>query len=695
MGSAMRHLACLAVVIAGVALSARPAAADDWTDCLQDGNFTLKLLGCGKTIDAAGNDAERKARAYNERGYAYFTGKQYDRAVADFDQAIRLSPRAASIYYNRCNALIEQAQFDRAAADCGKAVELDPGFGEARQALKEATDRKAAVLAKAETDRRNKLEADRVAALEAARRAKEEADRAVTAEAARKAEAERLVRLEAERKAKDEADRLAKLEAERKAEADRLAKLEADRKAKEQTDRLAALKVEQDRQARIVGEQRAKEAKDAADRKAEADRLAAVEAARKAKEEADRLAALKAEQDRLAKLEAERKAKEEADRLAALKVEQDRQARLVAEQRAKDAKDTADRKAEVDRLAVLEAARKAKEEADRLAKLEADRKAEADRLARLEAARKAQEEADRLAKLEGDRKAEVDRLAKLETERKAKEEADRLAALEAERTARDAQQLLALRTPSPARPAAGRPTVPEKLGRRVALVIGNSAYSAAPRLASPARDAAAIADAFRSLGFSTVRVRTDLGLTELLAAIDDFARLSENSDWAVVYYAGHGRELDGTNYALPIDARLARPGHLALEAVRLEQLMYATAAARGLRLVIFDACRDSSCGTVAANGVAPVAPAGIAPINAPGGVLVAYAARPGQPAVDDGGASVFATALLENLQTPDLELAALFRRVADSVRRRTGNRQEPLILGQIGAEQHVFRPTIP
>lgn len=128
---------------------------------------------------------------------------------------------------------------------------------------------------------------------------------------------------------------------------------------------------------------------------------------------------------------------------------------------------------------------------------------------------------------------------------------------------------------------------------RVALVIGNSAYKNAAPLANPANDAAIVEETLKKAGFDVVQTRTDLQATEMRRALRDFADVARDSDVALVYYAGHGIELEGTNYLIPTDATLERDTDVYDEAFSLERVLLAIEPARQLRLVILDACRNN------------------------------------------------------------------------------------------------------
>ncbi len=130
--------------------------------------------------------------------------------------------------------------------------------------------------------------------------------------------------------------------------------------------------------------------------------------------------------------------------------------------------------------------------------------------------------------------------------------------------------------------------------RRIALVIGNSAYENAAALPNPERDANLVADALKRTGFETVTLLTNLRKNALVTALRGFAARAETADWAVVYYAGHGMEVGGINYLIPTDAKIAADRDIGFEAVPLEQVLNAAERAKKLRLVILDACRTTS-----------------------------------------------------------------------------------------------------
>jgi tetratricopeptide (TPR) repeat protein len=235
-------------------------------------------------------------------------------------------------------------------------------------------------------------------------------------------------------------------------------------------------------------------------------------------------------------------------------------------------------------------------------------------------------------------------------------------------------------------------------GRRIALVIGNSNYKAVAALPNPQRDAQSVAQALRSVGFETVKFETDLPRDRLIDSLRTFAAEAEKADWAVVYFAGHGIELGatgglgGANYLVPVDARLETDRAIEFETVPLGHVITAVEGARKLRLIILDACRDNPFArqmkrTVASRSVGR----GLARIEPDGGVLVAYAAKHGEVALDGGGHnSPFVAALVNRLPTPGVEIGKLFRLVRDDVLAATDRKQEPFVYGSLPGEDFFF-----
>jgi hypothetical protein len=223
--------------------------------------------------------------------------------------------------------------------------------------------------------------------------------------------------------------------------------------------------------------------------------------------------------------------------------------------------------------------------------------------------------------------------------------------------------------------------------RRVALVIGNSTYKSASSLPNTINDSTAIAALFKSIGFEVVISRADLGVVDFKRAVREFLLTAENSDIAVVYYAGHGVEIGGTNYLVPVDAKLGRDYDVEDEAVALDRIIWALQSVKRLRLILLDACRDNPFpGKLRSAGIRSTMKGGLAKIeDVSADTLVAYAAKAGSVSYDgDGGNSPYATALVKHLAEPGLDIRIALGRVRDEVISMTGGRQEPFIYGSLG-----------
>jgi TPR repeat protein/uncharacterized caspase-like protein len=241
--------------------------------------------------------------------------------------------------------------------------------------------------------------------------------------------------------------------------------------------------------------------------------------------------------------------------------------------------------------------------------------------------------------------------------------------------------------------SAGSAAAQEADGTRVALVIGNSNYEAAGLLPNPASDAAAMGEALERLGFD-VTVGLDLDYAGIRRALQDFELKVATAEMAVVFYAGHGIEIDGVNYLIPIDAQLKRDTHVLDEAVPLDRVITAVEQAGALRLIILDACRDNPfAAQMEMTGATRSIGRGLARIEPGGSTMIAYAAREGTIADDgDGDHSPYTVALLAHLETPGLEISFVFRRVRDDVMEATGGAQEPVVYASLGREEIYFIP---
>jgi tetratricopeptide (TPR) repeat protein len=237
----------------------------------------------------------------------------------------------------------------------------------------------------------------------------------------------------------------------------------------------------------------------------------------------------------------------------------------------------------------------------------------------------------------------------------------------------------------PVKPVPGGPALPAVPSglRKVALIIGNGAYRNVRQLDNPPRDAKLIASTFRDLGFATVTLAPDLSRDKFFAALQEFGAEAEKSDWAVVYYAGHGMEVGGVNYLIPTDAKLAADRDAETQAVALEQVIAAVSGARKLRLVMLDACRDNPFEKTMQHTIAlKLVSKGLSNIEPEAGFMVVYAAKHGETALDGEAAnSPFATALAHDIKEPHVEVRKLFDIVRDDVWTATKHEQQPFTYG--------------
>jgi Tfp pilus assembly protein PilF len=230
---------------------------------------------------------------------------------------------------------------------------------------------------------------------------------------------------------------------------------------------------------------------------------------------------------------------------------------------------------------------------------------------------------------------------------------------------------------------------------RVALVIGNSAYQSAAYLPNPRRDAQTVADALRQAGFQTVQLAMDLDHDAMMKALRSFRDLADNADWALIYFAGHGIEIKGVNYLIPIDAKLVDEREVDTEAVPYEDLLSTVGRAKALRLIILDACRVNPfkdrmrrLALSRGSGVRGLAP----PPESEPGTLVVYSAKDGEVAADDvdGVNSPFARAFVREVKAPGLEVRRLFDNVRDDVIDATNDRQQPFTYGSLPGRRDFF-----
>ncbi|MGO8866604.1 MAG: caspase domain-containing protein [Alphaproteobacteria bacterium] len=228
--------------------------------------------------------------------------------------------------------------------------------------------------------------------------------------------------------------------------------------------------------------------------------------------------------------------------------------------------------------------------------------------------------------------------------------------------------------------AAGR-SAAEASERRVALVIGNGQYVNVPRLANTANDARLIAETLERIGFSLVggKALIDLDRAGIQKAIRSFGDQLNAAAVGLFYYAGHGLQIDGVNYLVPVDANPAKPSDVDFELVEADLVLKVMEGANSkLNLVILDACRNNPFG---GRGLRDVG-GGLAQMRAPRGTLISYATQPGNVASDGGPGSrdsPYALALAETLRVPGLELLETFNKVGVVVDRQTSGVQRPWV----------------
>ena len=226
---------------------------------------------------------------------------------------------------------------------------------------------------------------------------------------------------------------------------------------------------------------------------------------------------------------------------------------------------------------------------------------------------------------------------------------------------------------APVEPAA--PSALQGPEQRVALVIGNSNYQNAPQLANPDNDAQSMAQFLNSAGFEVISA-TDLGQNDMLRVVQDFsAKVSARgpNTVAMVYYAGHGVQLAGENYLVPVDAKVSSQSELVDNSVRLVDVMSTleTIPSR-MRIVILDACRNNPFPNVNDAG------RGLAIVDAPNGSIVGYSTAPGAEALDGaGGHSPYTQAFLNVAREPNVPIEQLFKRVRLQVNQTTSGAQIP------------------
>lgn len=214
--------------------------------------------------------------------------------------------------------------------------------------------------------------------------------------------------------------------------------------------------------------------------------------------------------------------------------------------------------------------------------------------------------------------------------------------------------------------------------KRIALVIGNSDYTNAGRLANPINDARKIAETLTSLGFKVLK-HEDLDRSDMKKAIDDFGSMLNQYDVSLVFYAGHGIQVNGNNYLIPVDAKISSKKDVEYNAIDAGRVLAKMEDAKSkTNIIILDACRNnpferSWTRSVKLNGGG----SGLAFMNAPTGSLIAYSTAPGNTASDGvaGTNGVYTSALLTHMKTPNITIEEMFKRVRVTVEAKTNKQQ--------------------
>jgi len=216
-----------------------------------------------------------------------------------------------------------------------------------------------------------------------------------------------------------------------------------------------------------------------------------------------------------------------------------------------------------------------------------------------------------------------------------------------------------------------------KVIKAYALVIGNGAYSGSARLPNPTNDAKSMSDKLRSLGFDVTEA-LDADRLKLVAALSQFSKKAVSADITLLFYAGHGVQITGKNYMLPVDLNLNDLTQVPLQGISLNDVVDKYLPGK-TKLVFLDACRDNPLMQIASRSVSR----GLAPINVSEGTLISYATKDGSVAQDgDGKNSPFTSALLDHIGDPD-DIAVVLRKVREKVMKSTGNKQQPWEYGSL------------
>lgn len=212
---------------------------------------------------------------------------------------------------------------------------------------------------------------------------------------------------------------------------------------------------------------------------------------------------------------------------------------------------------------------------------------------------------------------------------------------------------------------------PALAAQRTALVIGNGAYKEAP-LKNPVNDATDVAKALRDLGFEVIE-KVNAGREEMDSLVEEFHRNLRKAQAGLFYYAGHGMQLDGVNYLLPVNIQVTSSADIRHKAINLDWILAKMEdSGSKLNIVVLDACRDNPFRGLRGSG------SGLAAIQSVRGTFVAFATSPGSVAQDGAGRNgVFTSHLLKNIKKPNLTVEEIFREVRIGVVEETNSKQIP------------------
>lgn len=209
---------------------------------------------------------------------------------------------------------------------------------------------------------------------------------------------------------------------------------------------------------------------------------------------------------------------------------------------------------------------------------------------------------------------------------------------------------------------------------RVALVIGNGAYTSAPALPNPSNDAQAMGNALRKIGFTVIELRdgSKAQMAEGILKVRD--ALNGKQGVGMLYYAGHGLQMDARNYMVPVNAKMSKAADIPGQTVDVGSVIDAfKAAGNRMNILVLDACRDNPFGGITSGK-------GLAPLDAPSGTFLAYATAPGNVAEDGDiktGNGLYTQFLLQELAKPQARIEDVFKRVRFAVRKASNGRQIP------------------